>query len=510
MRLLRRNIGWTYLAWGAALLSGLVLTPVVVRQLGIDEYGVWAFVGSLAAYVALLDLGLSPAFVRFAAEARGRRSSEEIRALASVGLALYAAIGVVATVLGVVLAWLAPVLMDVPDDLVTPARVAAALLVLGMSIRFPLGLYANLLIGQQRNDVVLAAGFVSVVVYTALVLVLLPRGGGVVLLAAISLAAALLRLVLPLFWVRRELGPLRPSRRYLTRERLRTLLKVSGDNILIHIAARVVFTSDVIVVGVVLGPEAAAYYAVGAKLFSIAFGVGTAGPNLLFPAFAELHGAAEEERQRVLLRDGLKVGMAGMLIFALPLVLYPDLLIRAWIGGGLGETTPVLGILGAALLLQLPIHVTTQYLMARGLQHAVALVSFAAAVANVALSVVLAATVGIWGVALSTLVTNAAVLLLIPRLAARVSGLGARVLASAGLRPVLPALVVGALVFGAGRLADADELASAAVVGLVWVAAGGLAIWRFGLDERMRHGLLGRLRRREEPEPPPVFSGADY
>src|SRR5688500_3669092 len=100
MRLLRRNIGWTYLAWGAAIVSGLVLTPVVLSHLGVDEYGVWAFVGSLAAYVALLDLGLSPAFVRFAAEARGRRSAEEIRALASVGLALYGAIGVVATVVG--------------------------------------------------------------------------------------------------------------------------------------------------------------------------------------------------------------------------------------------------------------------------------------------------------------------------------------------------------------------------------------------------------------------------
>lgn len=512
MRLLRRNIGWTYLTWGAALLTGLVLTPVVVRQLGVDEYGIWAVAGSLAAFVALLDLGLSPAVVRFAAEARGRGSTDDIRAVASVGLFLYGIIGVLGTIVGLALAWFAPVFLDVGDDLVTPARVATALLVLSMAIRFPLGLYANLLIGQQRYDVVAGAGFVSTIVYAVLVLALLPQGGGVVLLAAIAFGTALLRLVLPLFWVPRELGSVRPSRRYLTRDRLRKMLSTSGDNILIHVSARVVFTSDVVVVGILLGAEQAAYYALAAKLFSMAHGVGTAGPNLLYPAFAELHGAADEDRQRVLLRDGVRVGMAGMALVALPLLLYPDLLIEAWIGAGFGETTPVLAILGAALLLQLPLQVTSQYLMARGLQHPVALASIAAAAVNVGLSIVLASTVGIWGVAFSTLVTNAAVLLLIPRLAGRVSGLGARALARAAARPLAPALAVGAVVFSAARALDADELLTAAAVGIVWIAVGGLAIWRFGLDERLRLGLLRRLRTREEPAALPAFStgNADY
>ena len=510
MRLLRRNIGWTYLSWAATVASGIVLTPVVVRHLGSEEYGVWAFVGSLAAYVALLDLGLSPAFVRFAAEARGRRSAEDLRALASVGLYLYGAIGVLATLVGLALAWLTPVFIDLRDELVTPARVAAALLVLSMAVRFPLGLYANLLIGQQRYDVVAGAGLAATVIYAALVLALLPNGDGVVLLAAISLTVAVLRLAVPLLWVRRELGSVRPRRRDLTRERMRQLLKVSGDNVLIHVSARVVFTSDVIVVGVVLGPEAAAYYAVAAKLFSMAFGVGTAGPNLLFPAFAQLEGSAEQTRQSILLRDGLRIGMAGMLIVALPLLLYPDLLIEAWIGGGFADSTPVLAILAAALLFQLPQHISSQYLMARGLQRPVALVAFAAAAANVGLSIMLALSVGIWGVALSTLLVNTASIFLVQRLAARASGLSARSLVWAAARPLPPAFIAGLLVFGAGRALDADELPTAAAVGIVWIVVGCYAIWRLGLDDGMRRALRRRIRAGDEPEPLPALSGADY
>ena len=106
MRLLRRNLFWVYATYAVSIVSGLVTTPILVGGLGKAGFGVWAVIGSLTAYLALLDFGIGPAVVRFAAEQRGRRSLEETSALASVGLVVYAVIGVLTLLLGALAAWL--------------------------------------------------------------------------------------------------------------------------------------------------------------------------------------------------------------------------------------------------------------------------------------------------------------------------------------------------------------------------------------------------------------------
>ncbi|MBA2463129.1 MAG: hypothetical protein H0V45_15440, partial [Actinobacteria bacterium] len=89
MRLVRRNALGIYAVYAAAIVSGLVVTPIVLEAIGDASFGIWAFIGAVTIYLSVLDLGVGPSVVRFAAQARGRRSPEETNAIASVGLALY-------------------------------------------------------------------------------------------------------------------------------------------------------------------------------------------------------------------------------------------------------------------------------------------------------------------------------------------------------------------------------------------------------------------------------------
>ena len=104
--------------------------------------------------------------------------------------------------------------MSAPHDLVWDARVATLLVVLSLAARFPLGLFNNLLVARQRWDVQNLANFVSTVLYAVLVVRAACRaGGGLVLLGALTLGRPLLRLALPLVWLRRELPELQLARR---------------------------------------------------------------------------------------------------------------------------------------------------------------------------------------------------------------------------------------------------------------------------------------------------------
>src|SRR3954452_8335885 len=267
MRLLRRNAFWVYAVYAAAIVSGLVVTPIVVRSLGKHGYGAWSFIGAVTIYLSVLDFGVGPSIVRFGAEARGRRATTDLNEIASTGLAIYAAIGALTVPVGIVLAWIVPWASHAPANLVWDARVATLLVVLSLAARFPLGLFNNLLVAQQRWDLQNLANFLSTVGYALLVVLLVPRFGGLVLLGALTLATTVFRLSLPLLWLKRELPDLHVRRSAVSRERLRTLLTFSSSNFLVHVTQKIVFSADVIVVGIVLGAAARGSYGVAAKLF---------------------------------------------------------------------------------------------------------------------------------------------------------------------------------------------------------------------------------------------------
>jgi O-antigen/teichoic acid export membrane protein len=195
--------------------------------------------------------------------------------------------------------------------------------------------------------------------------------------------------------------------------------------------------------------------------------------------------------------------MAAMLLLALPFVLIPGHLIRAWVGVTYVSGRASLLVLGLVLLAIQPTQVLGQYLLARARQRRLAVLLVAKVLANVALSIVLARAVGIWGVAAATLATELAALALMPRVALREDDPDARDLAVAWLRPVLPAVVVAVPLFlGAIRVYTPDSLLALVPLGVIWTVAGGLAIWRFGLAEHerdaLRRKLGGRAERRDD------------
>jgi O-antigen/teichoic acid export membrane protein len=272
-------------------------------------------------------------------------------------------------------------------------------------------------------------------------------------------------------------------------------MSFSGQNFLIHLAAKIVFSTDVIVVGIVLGAKAAAFYGIPARVFGLVVGLGTGATDLLYPAFSELEGAEELRRQRHLLLTGLRLGMALMLLLALPLVLIPDLLIHAWIGPGWAPSYWVLALLGVAAILHQPAQVITQYLVARGQQRRLSVLLLAVVGANLALSIVLAWTVGLWGVALATVVTEAfATVVLIPRLLHSSSHIDYRAIAASSLRPVFPALLAAGLVLVAfSRLLDPQTVLQLVPVGVLWIAVFVPTVWFVGIDPRERALVTDRL-----------------
>jgi len=156
-------------------------------------------------------------------------------------------------------------------------------------------------------------------------------------------------------------------------------------------------------------------------------------------------------------------------------------------------------VLGFVLLVEVPLGVVMQYLIARGRQRRMTRFLVFSVVANIALSVLLARSLGVWGVALATLIVESALLILVPFVAFDDEEGSRRSLALAWLRPVVPAGLAGIVVLGGlGRAFAPTDLAELVPIGIAWGVVWGLVTWRFGLDANERDAIARRLRRRSE------------
>ena len=503
MRLFRRNVVLIYGVYALTLASGLVVTPIIVAALGTEQFGIWALIGSILGFIGLLDLGLGPSLIRFAAEQRGREARHETSELASTALVIYVGLALVTLLLSFALAWLLPLVVDISDEYERAAQVALVLTIGTFVIRFPLGLFNFLLAGQQRYDVLNAANLLGAALYFALAAgILYVFGGGLVTLAVITLVVTAVRLGLPLLWLKRELPELRLGRRLVTRRQARELLSFSSRNLLIQVASKVVFSTDVIVVAIILGSVAAGLYGIPAKLFALAYGVGIASTTLLFPLLSELEGADERERQERYLLAGVRLGLAVVVAVGLPLVFLPDRFLEAWLPSDFDVSTsaPVLAVLMVSILFAQPGHLLAQFLVARGRHGRLAVARLLIVLANLVLSIALALWVGLWGVAVATLITETvSTAFVIPWLLRRESTLSLRSLALAWLRPVvLGGVAAVPTLLALGRLLDVDTLYEFVGVGLVWLAVYSALVWWFAMREPERRTIREAFGRRPE------------
>lgn len=148
-----RNVTANYLgqAWTAVI--GLVFIPVYIRYMGVESFGLIGVFTLLQAWLALLDMGMTPTLnremARFTAGAHTPQSIRDLlRSLELIALAMSAAIGVLVWAAA---DWLAADWLRVEKLPLETVSQAIALMGLVVAMRFLEGLYRGAMLGLQQQ-----------------------------------------------------------------------------------------------------------------------------------------------------------------------------------------------------------------------------------------------------------------------------------------------------------------------------------------------------------------------
>jgi len=402
------------LANASGALITLALTPFLLHRLGAAEYGVWLIALSLtfsSGYLALADLGLPEAAVRFIAEARATGEISVISEVAATTTALFAAIGAVA---GVLMALLAGVLVNVfhvDATLSGTARTVFMLMALTIAIELPMAGLLSVIEGAQRYGWLRAIDVVRRLAWGVIVVVAVARGHGVVSLAVSSLATTVLALVSAVV-VAHRVQPglqLRPS--LVSRSTLRRTAGFGSKVAILRVLSVIYAQMDRAIVGISIGVVAVASYEVAFRIQSVAAMVLVIAGSAVIPVSAYNSARADTGRQRELFLRGTKYAVALVVPVTVATLIYAGPLINTWVG-----TSYHAAIWPTRLFLIYPLfgclnQVAVPMMLGLGRVRRLIILQIISVSINLAVSIALAPHLGISGVIVGTLVGHSVVLI---------------------------------------------------------------------------------------------------
>jgi O-antigen/teichoic acid export membrane protein len=322
---------WIGLAF--ATLASLVLTPYLLHQLGNEQFGIFQICRQFILYLALFDFGMMATVIRFSSRAVAAEDSDRINELANSALVLFAAIASIGLVASSLVASTAPEFFRVDPAYGMETR----WLFLGLGVWWALAMLAfpsrGLLIGHQRYGLLSLVTSSSWVITVAGVILLFELGAPDLRSVGLAFIASGVFQLVAFNLIAHRLQPtLRWSPRLVRRTTLKTLYGFGVWNMLFAISGLCLWSSDNIVIGRLLGPEAVPFYAIPFMLIGYVRQVGFGFSTVMTPVAARHLAQNDLSGLRTTLLRSTRVGLILTLATGGVLVVVAEDLLRLWLG----------------------------------------------------------------------------------------------------------------------------------------------------------------------------------
>jgi len=396
------NAGFRFGAQIVAVCISLLLTPYLIRHLGVEAYGIVGVINTMICYVAIITTSLTATVGRNLTFAIEREAF--LVANKEISTAVFGLIRVFLFVLPPLFLLSAFIdrLIVIPLELRSPARLFFLCAVLAFALNAMSGPVGAAMFVRNRLDIASTASLARSVCFAVLIVGLFSAAGASLMsYGAAVLASSLLLLFLHLRIHKHLLPGINISHRWYDRSILKGIVSLGGWMTVAQIGGLLFYQTDLLVANRLLGPLESGHLAaivaiplqlrVLAGLFSGLFG----------PTTSALAAKNDWENVSKYLLQAIRL---TTLFFALLVGVFcgsARSVLLIWLGPEFASLTPVVLVMTGYLVISLGSSPTFTAVLARGKVRTPAMVTLITGALNVALSIVLARKLGLMGIALS-------------------------------------------------------------------------------------------------------------
>ena len=440
MKTLVRNVFANWLGLAINMGIAFLMSPFLVHSLGDTMYGLWVLLLAVTGYMGLLDAGLKVSVVKYISRYNALSDTTSMSRVVSTVLVLHGAISALVILIAVVAAPFVPRLFSIPADAVPVAQTVLIITAVNLAISLVASVFNGVLAGMQRYDYANMIGVGVVLVRSALIVLVVSRGLGIVALGLVHTAGQIVAGLLVMTVVFRKIEGLQVRWSLVNRETVKTLYSFGGFVLLNNLAMFFLFNSAEIVIGIFLSAAAVTYFAIAGSLLQYL-------SQLIGVMTQVLHPYASEQEARGDaggLQRTVIVGTKACLMIALPatvtFMIVGRTFIQLWMGPTYAEAAaPLLVVLAIGRVFWLSQSSAGNVLLGAGRHKLLTMTNLATGVAGLVLGSVLIRPMGLFGLALGMTIPMVVTQgLILPRLTIRAFSVPAGQLLREGyLQPLL-------------------------------------------------------------------------
>jgi O-antigen/teichoic acid export membrane protein len=439
-----------------------IVTPMILKYVGKEAFGVWALTGTILVFVELIGgLQASSALSVLVPKFDPKKQPGEINKLVNTLFFFFLS---TAALMAAIYFFAEPIIIKaffkVDPGLLETARFVLGFSVYAFLINFVLLGFGYLMGGFNLFYILSIMHVVSAYLRTGLMVAALFAGLGIKGIVMAQMGVLLLETAVTLIYVKIVFPPLAFGVKYFSMQKLRDLLGLGLKLFVAKGGPLVNANIDKLVLGFFLNPVMAAYYQIGSNISKYITQVpDMLGLFSLLPAAAELKARGMMEKIKVMFDRVNKYVFYLALFLMTGIIIFGREFVRLWVGDGYDSAYVVMMALAAGYTIGLFGYVPMNILNGLERTKSTMLASAVSAGLNITLSAVLTWKFGLIGALAGTLIAITTSSVMLYFFYIRVAGQGLDI-----VHVMLKPAVAAALGFGLNYLLEARF-----ITGHTWV-----------------------------------------
>ena len=394
-----KNISYSSIGFLVPILFSIFITPIVVKKLGLVDYGVYVLVNTLTGFLALLDLGLTAAGTKYLAEYHARQQWEEISRLQAALATVYVVVGLAGLIIFLILGKFFLPLFHIAG--LGEANIFVVFFLAGLVffVSSANSVYTNVPPALQRFDIVTKVNLTQLIFLNIGMLVLVLLGFKLKAIMAINLLFLLLATLAYKIYAGRLLPQVK-IRFGWNKAEMRKLYGYGVFAALTNITTSALNQLDRLIIPIFLGPAALTYYSLPGNVAQKTSTVVGSISNVFFPMASSLSAAGETEKLKTVYQRIMRTLCIAAAAITASIMLFGYKILQYWLGIDFANKgIEVLEILALTYFFMALSGTLYSFLLGLGKVKFLAFWSMVLAVLNLALILALVPKYGIVGAA---------------------------------------------------------------------------------------------------------------
>lgn len=206
----------SYVIIFVSIITGVFLTPYMIKQMGDGEYGLYILIGSLIGYISVLDFGIGNTIVRYIAKYRAEKDKDSEQDFLGTTFYIYCGITLIILILGSIGYFFLNSLFGAsltPEEL-SKGKILYKILLFNLFFTLPGGVFYGVITGYEHFVFPRLLDLLRYIVRATFIFIFLHYGYGAIMVVVVDTILNFIMLLLKISYARFKLNVTIPLNKF--------------------------------------------------------------------------------------------------------------------------------------------------------------------------------------------------------------------------------------------------------------------------------------------------------